>query len=222
MTFFIHVLPLIAAPANQWLTLMTVLQLAQNINTQVVGPDKKTIITLDMDLYARALKLQTLKPDDFKHMVLRVGEVHTVLCALRAIGSSIEGSGIDDTWIEVGLYGPATARQILEGKHIKRALDAHVITVQALGDLLLEEYDESAFEELKPIAITVGISCAQHDCLGAKEAHQRYVSGMAASRFLDMKKQVLEGRKDRPLCNVIMAYMDTVSVLLSFIPASRE
>ena len=45
---------------------------------------------------------------------------------------------------------------------------------------------------------------------------------MIASRFLDMKKQVLEGRKDRPLCNVIMAYMDTVSVLLSFIRASRE
>ena len=77
---------------------------AQHLNTQVVGPEAKTIITLDMDLYMRALKLQSLKPHLKDKWILRIGEFHTVLCTLRAIGSSIENSGIDDAWVEAGLY----------------------------------------------------------------------------------------------------------------------
>ena len=109
----VYVLPLVPAPANEWKTLLTVLQQAQHINTQVVGPDRKTVITLDMDLYSRALKLQTLKPDMHKNGILRIGKFHTVLCTLRALGSTIESSGMDEAWVEAGLYGPTTTRQIL-------------------------------------------------------------------------------------------------------------
>ena len=59
-----------------------------------------------------------------------LGEFHTVRCSLRAIGSFIENSGIDDACVQSDIYSPATCRQILEGKHIKRALDAHVTTMQ--------------------------------------------------------------------------------------------
>ena len=79
-------LPLIAAPAHEWSTLLTILKHTQHISAEVVGHNKKTIITLDMDLCMRAVKLQSLF----------VGEFHAVLCVLRAIGSSIEASGIDD------------------------------------------------------------------------------------------------------------------------------
>ena len=43
--------PLIAAPAHEWPTLLTVLMQAQGINTKVMGPTRKTVITLDMGLY---------------------------------------------------------------------------------------------------------------------------------------------------------------------------
>ena len=36
--------------------------------------------------------------------------------------------GLDD------IYGPTTTRQILEAKHMKRALETHMTTVQALYD----------------------------------------------------------------------------------------
>ena len=42
--------PLIAAPAHEWNTLLTVLMYAQAISTQVVGPERKTVISLDMGL----------------------------------------------------------------------------------------------------------------------------------------------------------------------------
>ena len=50
------------------------------------------------------------------------------MASLRDLGASIDGSGFDEGWIEVGLYGSTTTRQILEGNHMKRVLTAHSIT----------------------------------------------------------------------------------------------
>jgi len=91
----------------------------------------------------RDLELQSLKPELTKNYILRVGEFHTVLYALCAIGSSIEGSGIDDGWIEADIFDPSTTRQILERRHKKRAVTAHIITLQAMHDLFLDEYQPS-------------------------------------------------------------------------------
>lgn len=151
-----YVLPIVSAPTNEWQTLLTVLQQAQRINTQVVGPDRKTVITLDTDLHSRALKLQALKPDTHKNIKLRIGEFHTVLCSLRALGSTIEYSGLDEAWIEADLYGPTTIRQILEGKHMKKVVDAHTVTLQALFDLLVEGFDISLPDKLKQETDSLG------------------------------------------------------------------
>ena len=48
--------PLIAAPAHEWSTLLTVLKQAQGINVRVVGANRKTVISLDMGLYLPAKK----------------------------------------------------------------------------------------------------------------------------------------------------------------------
>ena len=42
--------PLIGFPAHEWSTLLTVLKQAQDINTLVVGADRKTVVTLDLGL----------------------------------------------------------------------------------------------------------------------------------------------------------------------------
>jgi len=122
----VHALPLMAAPAHEYQTLLTVIKQAEEINRVVVGPNRKVVITLDMALYERAKKLQMLLEDCKEKWVLRIGEFHTVLCALRAIGSTVEGSGIDDAWVTADIYGPVTTRKILEGKHMRRSVDAHI------------------------------------------------------------------------------------------------
>ena len=66
--------------------------------------------------------------------------MHTVMVALRAVGSAIEDSGLDEAWCEADIYGPVTTRQILEAKHMKKALEAHITTIQALYDLYVEEF----------------------------------------------------------------------------------
>ena len=55
--------PLIAAPAHEWQTLLTVFMQAQNISVKVVGPTRKTVVSLDMGLYQPAKKLQMARQD---------------------------------------------------------------------------------------------------------------------------------------------------------------
>ena len=113
--------PLIAAPAHEWNTMLTVLKQAQAISAKVMGPGKKTVISLDMGLYEPAKKLQMAR-NDLDHIVLRPGELHVLMAQLRTLGSFTDNSGIDLCWLESDLYGPATVKQIIDGNHVKRGL----------------------------------------------------------------------------------------------------
>jgi len=62
------------------------------------------------------------------------------MASLRALGASMENSGIDDAWIEADVYGSATTRQILKCTHYKRALRAHTYSYVALHEMALEEF----------------------------------------------------------------------------------
>ena len=99
--------PLIPTPAHEWSTLLTVLMMAQNIKTKVVGTTRKTVISLDLGLYQPAKKLQMAR-QDLNHIILRPGELHIVMAQLRAIGAFIEDSGLDMCWVDSELYGPST------------------------------------------------------------------------------------------------------------------
>jgi hypothetical protein len=50
------------------------------------------------------------------------------VCALRCLGKTIEGSGIDEAWVEVEVYSSVTVDQIINGNHYRRALEAHEVT----------------------------------------------------------------------------------------------
>ena len=47
--------------------------------------------------------------------VLRLGEIHTVMAALRTVGAAKDGSGINDALVENDVYGPVTTGHILDG-----------------------------------------------------------------------------------------------------------
>ena len=99
--------PLLAALVHEWPTLLTILMQAQNITASVVGPGRKTVISLGMVLYRPAKKLQMAR-NDLQNLILRPKELHIVLTQLHTIGAFIEDGGLDMCWIEVEIYGPAT------------------------------------------------------------------------------------------------------------------
>lgn len=98
------------------------------ISVLAVGEGKRAIITLDGDLYGRAVKI----PDYKSRWIIRLGSLHTVIAALKCLGKYIEGSGIDVAWEASERYGTATVNQVIEGRHIYRGIQAHTITLIAL------------------------------------------------------------------------------------------
>ena len=51
-------LPMVAAPTHEWNTMLTILKQAQKITSVVMGEGYKTVITFDLQLYEKAVKLQ--------------------------------------------------------------------------------------------------------------------------------------------------------------------
>jgi hypothetical protein len=167
-----------------------------------------------------------LSPNVYKNFVFRVGEFHTVLCSLRAIGSFVENCGIDDAWVQSDLYGPTTCRQILEGKHMKRALNAHVTTLQVLYDLTLELFlaqHEEVGEQLNRlrdelINDTVGDKQFEHTS-GMHTRMKAFVDSNLTSKF---ETFVSQKQSQSAMFTFFWSYVDLILTLLNFIRASRQ
>jgi len=72
----VSVLPLIAAAAYEWQTLVNVLKHTEQINCVIVGPNRKTAITLDMALYERAKQPEMTRDDCKGKWLMRLGEMY--------------------------------------------------------------------------------------------------------------------------------------------------
>lgn len=116
--------PIIRKSPTNWSTLLTVLKLCQNINVQVNGPSGKTVITRDGQLFNNAVQLKDYRSE----FSIRLGELHTVILSLNCLGKFIDGSGIDQAWEEAQIYSSTVTKQIIDGRHIKRRIEAHMMT----------------------------------------------------------------------------------------------
>ena len=80
-------MPLYTGSPTVWTNLYSVLKMAQGINVAVTG-NKKTIITLDMQLYSKAVQMRE-KNDINEEFIFRLGELHIVFAMLKCIGKFI-------------------------------------------------------------------------------------------------------------------------------------
>ena len=88
-------LQIINAQAHEWVTLVTAFNQLSRLNALVTVLEKMLIVTLDMDLYKRANKLEYYQSQYKDKLELCPGAFHTVICILRCFGRAIEGSGLD-------------------------------------------------------------------------------------------------------------------------------
>ena len=112
-----------------------------------MGLEAITVVTLDLQLFDMAMKMWMEHEEIKKQFLFRPGELHIVFWALATLGDYVEGSGIDQAWVEAGLYSPTTVTQILNGKHMYQALEAHTVTVLALYSLYFQKFLQNHPEE---------------------------------------------------------------------------
>jgi hypothetical protein len=170
--------------------MLTVLKQAHAISAKVIGPGKKTVISLDMGLYEPAKKLQMAR-NDLEHIVLRPGELHVLMAQLRTLGSFVDNSGIDLCWIESDLYGPATVKQIIDGNHVKGGLTIHMVTLQVLFTLYQKSFfstlDNHSVLKIEELAKNVGNACTDGKKTEVSKASQQMVEGL---RSLDITRKM--------------------------------
>ena len=209
----------------------TVLKQAWNITTVVLGESHKTVITFDLQLYEKAVKLQLHTAPALDHLVLRLGELHTVMTAIRALGTSIEDSGFHDAWVEAGIYGSTTKHQILDGNHMKYALTAHSMTYSVLSDLHVEaflkteKYESGTdYPNTRLAAFSMNTSCQegsrQYSDLGAHIKILREMETEAFKEKLNDFHQKMEPQ--HPMFKFANDYMKFVACIRMFLRGTRE
>lgn len=55
-------------------------------------------------------------PDQYQNVIMCMGGLHVSFNFLKAIGQHVENAGLDDIWIETGLFAPNTTETVLDGK----------------------------------------------------------------------------------------------------------
>lgn len=130
-------LPIINSSAHEWNTLLTSITNLQKLNSLLNEGENRIpfILWCDMDLYKRVLKLSYLVPRLEQNWILMPGPFHVTLCALRCLGKTVEGSDLDELWVEADIFSSVTLAKIIEVKHYKRALLFHEVNLQILLDL---------------------------------------------------------------------------------------
>ena len=130
-------LPLSPISPTDCTRLYTALKQAQGINMKV-SHNKKTIVTLDLQLYAKCMELRG-RNEIKDNFIFRLGELHIVFTFLKVLGKYIHCSGLDKILVDTETYGSTTLSQILNGKHMKRGFEAHMILYLSLSNLFYND-----------------------------------------------------------------------------------
>ena len=141
-------LPLIDMPSRDMSCIYSTLKCLSNLAYQ---KQKTPIITFDQPLFWKASKITNNTNDtSLKNIVLMLGNFHTIMNFLGAIGTLMENTGLSNI-LQV-VYKEHTVPHMMTGKAISRGLRGHMIVDQCLSTLLanifMEETENTMKEQL--------------------------------------------------------------------------
>ena len=127
--------------------------------------------------------------------------------------------------MESNLYGPTTTKQILEGKHVKRGVAAHLVTLQALFTLyqkaFLEEPDAQMVTQVEAFAKELGSACLSGSREMITEASARMDEAVKSLEVAGRIKKFDEDHKQILTFQVFRHYMRMVMEMMRFIRAVK-
>ena len=122
-------LPIIFGIPTEWDNLFSSLKEVQQLN-DLLSPGTQTIVTFDLQLYSKALQLESNSEID--NFVIRLGELHVVFTAFKMLGKIIDGSSLDKAFEEALIYGSNAIEQIKNGQRLYRCFEGHQILYLSL------------------------------------------------------------------------------------------
>ena len=221
--------PLIPGPASCYNAIYTALIRAQGINTWSCGSNGPTIVSLDLDLYEKVYKLVNSRDDMRGRFIPRLGELHAVFAHVRAIGQFISNSGLEDAWVEAEWFdSDAVVRQVIECKHMKRAVEAHEETLVAIEILQLIEMLKTSPEyfceyanDLIQIVSDLNNAMSDKKYSTLKEMFYKFQILMSNMDLKQKWDSFRESKVNNLQFHFFTIYTNMVKRLLEFIQASR-
>ena len=134
----IGMLPILQAPADNYDTITTVLNRFISIN-QKLG-QKYTVIVGNQPLYSRAKELVWATQEMYKNVIVLLGDLHILFNFLKVIGQHLESSGLDDIWVDSGLFAKNSVDTMMNGKSYYRGVRGHMWTYEALYHIWWEMF----------------------------------------------------------------------------------
>ena len=151
-----------------------------------------------------------------------MGELHIVIACLKVLGKYINCCGLDQIFVDTETYGSTKLSQILNGKHMKRGFEAHMILYLSLSNLfyhnLLKVYPLTQINLVDKLAKLKGNIQSSKGYL--KELVNESLSKMQDDGLLKKIKQFDEGLNYQ--VKFFLNYMKMSEVLLLFIRSSHK
>ena len=135
----IETLPFINLDPGNLSTIYTALSFAQ---TQCEKHGLKICpVTFDQPLYQKASEIVAASAD-LDRVIVRIGGFHLLMSYLGSIGHIMAGSGLEELWERV--YAKGSVVHMLTGHAFSRAVRAHILTLLALINVLLQNSEWEA------------------------------------------------------------------------------
>ena len=207
-------LPIILSPAHEMDTLNTVVRrsmvIAKHFNQEHV------VITVDQALFCKLMELKWSVPEYLDKLFPRLGGLHIAMNFMKVIGDHMDGSGLEEIWVESGILGPGTVKQVMCGKAYNKGLRCHKLSLQALWHILVpslltfcEEHDPKCHKDIEVLMNDKADNTVNLVSLLAEERFQIILTSFIKS-MSDVNSKFWWN------------YMEMVGMLLLFIRAQRE
>ena len=213
-TSSLHYLPIIEASPTEMATVKHILMEAIRMADTLECPS--VMVVFDQAIYHKAQVIRWADTSIQQRLLPRLGELHTIMSYLSAVGKRMEKSGFEDLLVEAEVIAAGSMKGVLSGHMYNRSIRAHKLMFEALGLLQLREF----------------VECCDHDQLQQLEdaihmlelrlSTGSSLSSDASSKFLsDFQTHITERCAESPLYQFWNSYLDMISVVLSFIRATR-
>ena len=128
--------PVINCPITEYKAVQECLRYSEEA-TKEVG-QRYTISSFDLGVCMKAYPLIWKNPERYKDHIVMIGSFHVVCAFMKMVGKKMEGSGLSDVLLEVGLMTSGSVHAVLAGKQYNRGITCHKILLEALERLLLQ------------------------------------------------------------------------------------
>ena len=129
----------------------------------------------------------------------------------------MNGSGLEEIWVESGLLGPCTIKQVLSGKAYNEAVRCHKLSLQALWQILVPSLlafcKEHGRKYHDDIALVID---------DKSDNIVKLLSLLAEERFQSVLSSFIDMRSENVNFDFWWNYMQMVEILQLFISAQRD